>query len=149
MYERSDASLLSERFHAMIQERKRLQSLEDDGSAALPSAPDSFGSSMGYYMQRKKQMQKKMSEERTSTTANSLKYMPKKAKSKGRLSREDELAHKKQSKQEFKLLYSQEFEKTILDFQLQEHERFLYEFNQLFKGVDTDNNGVVNEQEFR
>lgn len=47
-----------------------------------------------------------------------------------------------------KLTYA-EFQKTILDFQLSEHEKFLYEFTQLFKQVDTDRNGIINEDEFR
>jgi Ca2+-binding EF-hand superfamily protein len=36
-----------------------------------------------------------------------------------------------------------------LDFQLSEHEKFLYDFTQLFKQVDTDRNGIINEDEFR
>jgi hypothetical protein len=47
-----------------------------------------------------------------------------------------------------KLTYA-EFQKTILDFQLSEHEKFLYDFTQLFKQVDTDRNGIINEDEFR
>jgi len=39
--------------------------------------------------------------------------------------------------------------KGILDFQLQEHERFLYEFNLLFKQVDADSDGIINEDQFR
>ena len=48
-----------------------------------------------------------------------------------------------------RLHFNFEFIKVILDFQLQEHERFLGEFNQLFKQVDQDHNGVINEGEFR
>jgi Ca2+-binding EF-hand superfamily protein len=48
-----------------------------------------------------------------------------------------------------RLHFNFEFIKGILDFQLQEHERFLGEFNQLFKQVDLDHNGVVNEDEFK
>lgn len=48
-----------------------------------------------------------------------------------------------------RLHFNFEFIKGILDFQLQEHERFLGEFNQLFKQVDQDHNGVINEGEFR
>jgi Ca2+-binding EF-hand superfamily protein len=36
-----------------------------------------------------------------------------------------------------------------LDFQLSEHEKFLYDFTQLFKQVDSDRNGIINEDEFR
>ena len=32
---------------------------------------------------------------------------------------------------------------------MQEHEKFLYRFTQIFKEVDADNNGVINEEEFR
>jgi len=65
------------------------------------------------------------------------------------MARDEELAVKKQAKNELKILYQQEFEKIILDFQLQEHERFLQEFNKLFTEVDQDNNGVIDEAEFR
>ena len=47
-------------------------------------------------------------------------------------------------KNEFKLVYA-DFLKIILDFQLQEHEKFLSRFTQLFKSVDHDNNGVIDE----
>ena len=40
---------------------------------------------------------------------------------------------KKAKHHQFKLVYANEFLKGVLDFQLQEHERFLYEFNLLFK----------------
>ena len=74
--------------------------------------------------------------------------MPRKSKSKQRLSREQEaMANQKKLKQD--LLYQAEFEKQILDFQLQEHERFLKEFNRLFKNVDRNCDGIINEQEFR
>ena len=36
-----------------------------------------------------------------------------------------------------------------MDFQLSEHEKFLYDFTQLFKQVDNDRNGIINEDEFR
>lgn len=64
------------------------------------------------------------------------------------MSREEELRLRKQTrKPEQKLLYS-EFLKIILDFQLQEHEKFLSKFTQMFKSVDTDNNGIIDENEF-
>ena len=53
-----------------------------------------------------------------------------------------------QSKDLEKLSYH-DFQKIILDFQLQEHEKFLFRFTQLFKEVDIDNNGIINEDEFR
>lgn len=37
----------------------------------------------------------------------------------------------------------------ILDFQLKSHEKFLKSFIQLFKQVDQDHNGIIDEAEFR
>lgn len=37
----------------------------------------------------------------------------------------------------------------ILDFQLQEHEKFLKNFTSLFKQIDQDRVGFLNEQQFR
>ena len=42
-----------------------------------------------------------------------------------------------------------DFQKVILDFQLQEHERFLSKFTELFKEVDNDTDGIINEGEFK
>lgn len=53
-----------------------------------------------------------------------------------------------QNKELEKLSYH-DFQKTILDFQLQEHEKFLFKFTQLFKECDSDNNGVISEEEFK
>jgi len=39
--------------------------------------------------------------------------------------------------------------KVILDFQLQEHEKFLSAFTSLFKELDLDGNGILNEEDFR
>ena len=47
------------------------------------------------------------------------------------------------------LLVYADFQKIILDFQLQEHERFLSKFTEIFKEIDTDTDGIVSEQEFR
>lgn len=55
---------------------------------------------------------------------------------------------KKNSRDYEKLPFAQ-FQKIILDFQLKEHEKFLEKFIVLFKTVDSDNNGVINEEEFR
>lgn len=55
---------------------------------------------------------------------------------------------KKNSRDYEKLPFVQ-FQKIILDFQLKEHEKFLEKFIVLFKTVDSDNNGVINEEEFR
>ena len=37
----------------------------------------------------------------------------------------------------------------ILDFQLQEHERFLNRFTELFQNVDSNQDGIISEPEFR
>jgi len=52
------------------------------------------------------------------------------------------------SSQTNKLLYS-DFKKVILDFQLQEHERFLIKFTNLFKSVDRDQDGIISEIQFQ
>jgi Ca2+-binding EF-hand superfamily protein len=38
---------------------------------------------------------------------------------------------------------------VILDFQLQEHEKFLSHFTKLFKEVDDNNDGILTEDQFR
>lgn len=65
---------------------------------------------------------------------------------KRKITREERLAMIAQ-KDSDKLLFS-EFLKAVLDFQLKEHEKFLCKFIMVFKEVDTDNNGVLNEDEF-
>lgn len=65
---------------------------------------------------------------------------------KSKMSREEKLVLLA-SKDSKKLLFN-EFLKTVLDFQLSEHEKFLFKFRQIFKIIDNDNNGVINEQEF-
>ena len=52
------------------------------------------------------------------------------------------------ARQSSKLQYS-DFKKIILDFQLQEHERFLIKFTNLFKSVDNDQDGVISEVQFK
>jgi hypothetical protein len=37
------------------------------------------------------------------------------------------------------------FQKLILDFQLRSHEKYLKRFIQLFRTVDQDHNGIINE----
>jgi hypothetical protein len=41
-----------------------------------------------------------------------------------------------------------DFQKNVLDFQMKEHEKFLRPFIQVFRGIDIDGNGIINEQEF-
>ena len=61
----------------------------------------------------------------------------------------EEILHLSQSKDASSRMSYPDFQKTILDFQLQEHEKFLFRFTQIFKEVDSDNNGIINEEEFR
>lgn len=70
----------------------------------------------------------------------------KRGSGKRKMTREERLALVSQ-KDVDKLMFS-EFTKTVLDFQLKEHEKFLYKFIVVFKQVDKDNNGVINEDEF-
>ena len=57
-------------------------------------------------------------------------------------------------KEEYKIPYK-DFQKVcyeliqiILDFQLKSHDKYLRNFVYLFKRVDQDNNGIINEEEF-
>jgi len=47
-------------------------------------------------------------------------------------------------KEKFKMSFNS-FQKTILDFQLKSHENFLRTFLILFKQIDRDNNGIIDE----
>lgn len=62
---------------------------------------------------------------------------------------EEQVLKRQQSSMQAKLLFQQEFLKVILDFQLQEHEKYLHEFTKLFKEIDTNNDGIVTEDQFR
>ena len=64
-----------------------------------------------------------------------------------KLTREEQLIRMQQKDYE-RLLFS-DFQRIILDFQLKEHEKFLEKFIVVFKNVDTDSNGIINEPEFR
>lgn len=48
-------------------------------------------------------------------------------------------------KEKFMVEYSV-FQKIILDFQLKSHEKFLKQFNFLFKNADIDHNGIIDEK---
>ena len=65
---------------------------------------------------------------------------------KRKLTREERVALFAQ-KDSDKLLFS-EFQKTVMDFQLKEHEKFLFKFISVFRQVDADCNGILNEDEF-
>lgn len=45
------------------------------------------------------------------------------------------------------LLY-RDFQKCILDFQLHEHEEYLYHYRVIFKGLDTRGLGYLNDDQF-
>ncbi|CAD8115598.1 unnamed protein product [Paramecium primaurelia] len=64
-----------------------------------------------------------------------------------RLTREEQLSLL-QEKDKYKLEYSV-FQKIILDFQLKSHEKYLKKFIITFKQMDTDANGIIDENEFR
>ncbi|CAD8185467.1 unnamed protein product [Paramecium pentaurelia] len=64
-----------------------------------------------------------------------------------RLTREEQLSLL-QEKDKYKLEYSV-FQKIILDFQLKSHEKYLKKFIMTFKQMDTDANGIIDENEFR
>jgi len=66
---------------------------------------------------------------------------------KKKMTREEQLLLKQQ--RDWKKLPFTDFQKIILDFQLREHEKFLEKFITVFKTTDQDNNGVINEDEFR
>jgi len=51
------------------------------------------------------------------------------------------------NKEEFKIAYK-EFQKILLDFQIKSREKYIKNFLNLFKKVDTDNNGIISEEEF-
>lgn len=66
-----------------------------------------------------------------------------------KISREEAiLLREKEKAMKNRILFS-DFIKVLLDFQLKGHEKFLNKFTQIFRKVDTDADGIVNEQEFR
>ena len=46
-------------------------------------------------------------------------------------------------------VYFSDFQKNILDFQMREHERYLRTFTYHFRLADKDNDGVLNEEQFK
>lgn len=63
-----------------------------------------------------------------------------------RLTREEKLAL--QAKNESSISF-QEFQKVVLDFQLATHEKYIRKFLVLFRKIDSDTNGILNEDEFK
>jgi hypothetical protein len=68
---------------------------------------------------------------------------------KQRLTREDILARRERERSIKGRIAYRDFLKVLLDFQLKGHEQFLAPYLRLFRSVDTDNNGVISEFEFR
>ena len=64
-----------------------------------------------------------------------------------KMTREEQMLRMQQK--DYEGLQFTDFQKIILDFQLKEHEKFLQRFISVFKTIDSDNNGVINEPEFR
>lgn len=64
-----------------------------------------------------------------------------------KLTREEQMVRMQQK--DYERLQFKDFQKIILDFQLKEHEKFLEKYINVFKSIDSDNNGVINESEFR
>lgn len=78
-----------------------------------------------------------------------LKNYPIDTPTKNKLTREELLnAKEKERSNNGKIAYS-DLLKILLDFQLKGHEKFLSKFIKLFRRVDEDSNGVLNEMEFR
>ena len=65
-----------------------------------------------------------------------------------KLPREEQIALMKVEKESQKQIEYKKFEKIILDFQLKSHHNFLSNFLNLFRKVDQDQNGVIDEDEF-
>ena len=66
----------------------------------------------------------------------------------------EEIINLSRTKDEFKIPFMDfqkvkiMFEQIILDFQLKSHDKYLRNFVYVFKRVDQDNNGIINEEEF-
>ncbi|CAG9322690.1 unnamed protein product [Blepharisma stoltei] len=76
-------------------------------------------------------------------------YPTEQSQNKNKLTREELLSAKEKEKANNGKIAYTDLLKILLDFQLKGHEKFLSKFIQLFRKVDSDNNGVVNEMEFR
>ena len=50
-------------------------------------------------------------------------------------------------KEEYKISFK-DFQKIVLDFQIKSRDRYLKNFVALFRRSDSDNNGIINEEEF-
>ena len=68
--------------------------------------------------------------------------------SKGKISREEAIALREKEKTMKTRISYADFLKVMLDFQLKGHEKFLAKFIQVFRKVDRDADGIINEHEF-
>ncbi len=59
----------------------------------------------------------------------------------------EEIINLSRQKEEFKISYK-DFQKILLDYQIKSREKYLKNFVYVFKKSDTDNNGIINEEEF-
>ena len=128
MYDPRDYEILETKFNQMLEDKRQARGLLPRGNANDMSRMSALGNSYANAAASGPMLntaQKKLSREELMT----------------RVAMNANLLHEK-------LSYA-EFQKSILDFQLSEHEKFLYDFTQLFKQVDTDRNGIINEDEFR
>ena len=66
-----------------------------------------------------------------------------------KLTREEMMNQAKTGSKRNAALDYKDFKKIILDFQLQEHERFLVKFTNLYKSIDNDQDGVISEVQFK
>lgn len=123
MYDPQDSLVLEQRFFEQIQFRE---------STTNTSSSNLFGYHTGSKQITDSQIQKFMAQNQSSTK---------------KLSRDEIMAMMRQ-KNQGKLLYI-DFQKLILDFQLQEHEKFLLNFTLMFKEVDEMKQGIINEQQFK
>ena len=59
----------------------------------------------------------------------------------------EEIMNASRVKEDYKIPFN-DFQKIILDFQLKSHDKFLKNFIFVFKKIDSDNNGIISEEEF-
>ena len=59
----------------------------------------------------------------------------------------EEIMNASRVKEDYKIPFN-DFQKIILDFHLKSHDKFLKNFIFVFKKIDSDNNGIISEEEF-
>ena len=72
-----------------------------------------------------------------------------KPNSKGKITREEALILREKEKSLKNRINYAEFVDCLLDFQLKGHEEYLKKFVKLFKKIDSNSDGVINEIEFK